>query len=105
MPVPKAYLDNNIVCGITKDDLPEGEPDALTDMLRLHSEGKVRVATSQLTRQEMGTWKGKNRPPAERIFYLMEKVEFIEDHTLLGFHNQWGRTGGCSVPLVEDDPC
>jgi hypothetical protein len=100
----KAYLDNNIVCGVTKDDLSAGESDALTDLLRLHSEGKVRVVTSELTRKEMEGWKGKNRPPAERVFYLLEKVEFLPDHQVVGFHNQWDRMGGCSYPLVADDP-
>ena len=104
MAVPKVYLDNNVVCGVTKDDLPAGEPEALTELLKLHSEGKISVVTSEVTRQEMETWRGENRPPAERVFYLLAKVEFIADQTLLGFHNQWDRMGGCSVPLVEDDP-
>jgi predicted nucleic acid-binding protein len=104
MAVAKAYLDNNVVCGVTKDDLPAGEPEALTELVRMHSEGKVRVVTSELTRKEMAAWKGKNRPPAERVFYLLEKVEFLPDHAVVGFHNQWDRTGGCSYPLAGDEP-
>jgi hypothetical protein len=74
-------------------------------MLRLHSEGKIGVVTSEVTRQEMETWRGKNRPPAERVFYLLEKVEFIQDHTVHGFANQEGPMGTvCSYPLVSDDP-
>jgi hypothetical protein len=98
------YLDNNVVCGVTKDDLPAGESDALTQLVQLHSERKVRVVTSELTRKEMEGWKGKNRPPAERVFYLLEKVEFLPDPEVVGFCNQWDRTGGWSYPLVGDDP-
>lgn len=105
MTAPKAYLDNNVVCGITKDDLPVGEPEALTDLLRLHSERKISVVTSEITRREMETWRGKNRPAAERVFYLLEKVEFIQDHTVHGFANQEGPMGTvCSYPIVSDDP-
>lgn len=105
MTVPKTYLDNNVVCGVTKDDLPAGEPEALTDLLRLHSETKIRVVTSEVTRQEIEKWKGKGRPPAERVYYLIGKVEFVQDHNVHGFANQEGPMGTvCSSPLVSDDP-
>src|SRR5262249_28823169 len=59
---------------------------------------------SELTRREMSNWQGKNREPAERVYCLLEKVEFLPDHEVVGFHNQWDRRGGCSYPLVADDP-
>jgi hypothetical protein len=105
MSVPKGCLDNKAVCDVTKNDLAASESEALTHLLRLHSEGKVRVVTSEVTRKETAVWKGANRPPAERVFYLLDKVEFIEDQILLGFHNHWDQTGGCSYPLIEEDSC
>ena len=87
MTVPKAYLDNNVVCEITKDDLPAGEPEALTDLLRLYSEEKLSVVTSQLTWQEMESGMASIARRLEG-FSLLKKVESILDHTVHGFANQ-----------------
>ncbi len=37
------------------------------------------------------------------MYARLEKVPFIEDHEVLGFHSSWDRFGGESYPLVEDD--
>src|SRR5262249_3315599 len=87
-----------------KEDLAPAEMAALTPLLQLHSDGNLRVVTSQLTRTEMESWKSPQRSPAERVFLLLQKVEFVQDHTLRGFNNQWGPMGGASCPMIEDDP-
>jgi predicted nucleic acid-binding protein len=48
----KAYLDNNIIGAIAKDDHPV-ESDALDRLLKAKDEGKVDLVTSELTLAEI----------------------------------------------------
>jgi hypothetical protein len=57
MPTVKAYLDNNIVSAIAKDDLP-AESEALDRLLKAMDEGKVQLVTSELTLQEIEKYQG-----------------------------------------------
>jgi hypothetical protein len=50
--LPCAYLDNNIVSAIAKDDEPT-ESDALDRLLEANDEGKVHLVTSKLTLMEI----------------------------------------------------
>jgi predicted nucleic acid-binding protein len=100
-----AYLDNNVVCYIGNDNLPQ-ESQSLDDLLDLSARGSIRLITSKLARDEMERCSKREhvRLPI-RIFNLLEKGPFIEDHTVLGFANQDGLRGTvCSYPLVADDP-
>ena len=99
----KSYLDNNIVSAIVKDD-QTGESQALTDLLELFDAGEVELVTSAVSLTEIKRYSGPKRVSVERTYHLLKKVPFVDDHTLLGFHNQWDHTGGASNPLVEDDP-
>ena len=104
MAAPKAYLDNNVVCAIGNDDL-KAESEAFDTLLDLSGRGEVRLVTSQLSKEEMDRCsKQEYMKVPNRIFNLLKKDPFVQDHTLLGFHNQWDRTGGSSCPLIEDDP-
>jgi hypothetical protein len=48
----KAYLDNNIVSTIAKNDTPT-ETDAIKRLLDAHDEKKVELVTSEVTLQEI----------------------------------------------------
>jgi predicted nucleic acid-binding protein len=108
---PKAYLDNNVVSAIAKDDTPT-EAKALEELLELFEAGKVQLVTSKVTGAEIARYKGPNRRIVEVIYKLLKKVPFVEDHTVLGFNNPSGHSGaasyyyfgGASYPLVADDP-
>src|SRR5262245_25686062 len=101
---PTAYLDNNVVCSIGNDDLP-AESRALDELVNLFGQGNVKLMTSKLSKDEMDKCSRQEflKLP-NRIFNLLEKGPFVEDHTLLGFHNEWGPMGGASCPLIADDP-
>lgn len=105
MAAMKAYLDNNVVCALAKDDVDAAESAALDSLMELADSDALCLQTSRLSLDEMETCsKPEKLKTARRFYRALEKGKFIEDHTLLGFHNQWDRTGGTSCPLIEDDP-
>ena len=99
----RAYLDTNIVMAIAKDDYPE-ESEALDKLLELSDGGEVEIVASELTRREIEPYKGEQSKNIQRVYRLLGKVNFLENHRLLGFHSQWDRYGGVSYPLIEDNP-
>jgi hypothetical protein len=101
----KAYLDNNVVCALGNDDLA-AESAALDELLDLRESGKVELFTSKLSKEEMAKCsKPEFMKLPRRIFSLLDKGPYFEDHTVLGFANQEGPMGTvCSYPLVSDDP-
>jgi predicted nucleic acid-binding protein len=98
----KIYLDNNIVSAIVKDDYPD-ESAALDKLLESVEARKLEIVTSELTRREIERYQGSTRKAIDRVYRLREKVSFLDDHTVLGFHSEWHSSGGASYPLVEDD--
>jgi hypothetical protein len=102
--VKTTYLDNDVICGIVKQDLEPKENEAVVGLLRLRDQGAIRLVSSEVTKQELARWKGEKRQDAEAEYENLEKVEYILDHRLIGFNNQWSRQGGWSSPMIEDDP-
>ena len=68
----QAYLDNNIVSAIAKDDEP-AESEALDRFLKAKDEGKVDLVTSELTLREIQRYQGLKRALVERTFRLLER--------------------------------
>jgi predicted nucleic acid-binding protein len=99
----KAYLDNNIVCAIAKDDYP-AESDALDRLLKAKDEGKVAVVTSEVTFQEIKRYGGPYRPPVERIFRLLEKIPITRWDELVGMHSYGDERTWITTPLIENNP-
>jgi predicted nucleic acid-binding protein len=99
----KIYLDNNIVSAIAKDDHPD-QSIALDKLLEEAESAKVEIVTSQITRKEIENYRGQHRKVIDRIYRMIGKVTFVEDHTVVGAHSHWDRFGGESFPFVEDDP-
>lgn len=59
----KAYLDNNVVSAIAKDDTP-AESGALDRLLVAHEQGNVELVTSELTLDEIKAYRGPRRSPS-----------------------------------------
>lgn len=69
----KAYLDNNAVSAIAKDDTPS-ESAALDGLLLAQEQGKIDLVTSDLSLEEIKNYVGRRRTLTERTFRLLEKA-------------------------------
>ncbi len=99
----KIYLDTNIVSALAKGDTPR-ESAALQDVLRMYQDRTVELATSELTLQEIGKYRGLGLATMETIYTHLERVPFVERYAIRGFHSQSDQLGGfVSYPLLEDD--
>jgi predicted nucleic acid-binding protein len=99
-----SYLDNAVVSAIGKGDVSASEITVLEELLTLFEAKTLDLATSSVTRQEISRYKGPKKGDIERVYARLEKVPFIEDHEVVGFHSCWDRFGDESYPLVQDDP-
>ena len=61
------------------------------------------LVTSRVTAVEIARYHGLRKPDIENVYARLEKVPFIEDHEVVGFHSYWDRFGGESYPLVRDN--
>jgi hypothetical protein len=103
MGIVKAYLDNDVVSAIAKDD-NAAESAALTRLLEAHDEGKVILVTSKVTLEEIKRYQGPLRPPVERTFRLLEKVPIVQHDELLGFHSYGDARTWIAHPLIQNNP-
>ena len=104
----KVYLDTNIVSALAKDDMP-AERGALDRLLEFSDVGKLKLVTSEITRREIQKLDSipnidKDKRHLNVVYRLLEKVEFVEDHRLLGIHSYGDRYTWINSPLIEDDP-
>ena len=99
----KAYLDNDVVSAIGKGDVSASEIAILKHLLSLFEAKKLDLVTSSITATEIARYNGLRKPDIENVYARLEKVPFIEDHEVVGFHSYWDRFGGESYPLVRDD--
>ena len=96
----KAYLDNNVVSSIVKDDI-ESQSDALSRLLEAGDQGKVQLVTSEITLEEIKRVPSKHRPPLERTFRLLEKVPVVRWEELIFITNDGS---GNNWPVIQNDP-
>ena len=108
-----AYLDNNVVSSIVRDD-NASQSKALNTLLVAHDEGRVSLVTSELTLDEIKKCPPEHRTPLERTFRLLEKVPVAQSHALLYINShgtartwinlltpQCSRTTHCSMPSLH----
>ena len=100
----KAYLDNDMVSSIARGDMPGDVEGALMQLLELGAGGRLEIVTSELARREIERYEGQDQRILNIVYLLLGKVQFVEDHKLLGFQSQWDERGGISYPLIEDHP-
>ena len=98
----KAYLDNNVVSAIAKDDTPQ-ESAALDRLLTAKEEGKIDLVTSELTLTEIKKYEGPWRKQLERTFRLLEKVPVVSWDKLLGMHSYGNERTWITTPLIQTD--
>src|SRR5437660_12739403 len=96
----KAYLDNNVVSSIVKDDI-ESQSDALSRLLEAGDQGKVQLVTSEITLEEIKRVPSRYRAPLERTFRLLEKVPVVRWEELLFITNDGS---GNNWPVIQSDP-
>jgi hypothetical protein len=99
----KAYLDNNVVSAIAKDDTA-AESDALDRLLAAKDAGRVNLVTSELTLAEIKRYAGPARKVVERTFRLLEKVPVVRWDELLGMHSYGDARTWITSPLIQNDP-
>jgi predicted nucleic acid-binding protein len=107
----KAYLDNNVISAIAKNDTPP-ESDALKRLLNAYEEGKVDLVTSEVTLQEINAYQG---PASIReTFQRIKQVPIVRWDQLSGVHSYgdertwihawwWIRTW-INAPTIHNDP-
>ena len=98
----KAYLNTNVISAIPKKEFPS-EILALNQLMDSFDAGKLDLRTSKVAHTEIERYAGMKKREMNELYHRLEKVPFVEDHELLGFHSQWDCYGGVSSPLVEDD--
>ena len=99
----KAYLDNNIVCSIVRDDNPS-QSAALSVLLEGHEQGKVSLVTSEITLEEIRRCPPEYRPPLERTFRLLAKVPVAAPQSLLYITHTYGQYGtSTNSPVFKND--
>ena len=99
----KAYLDNNIIGAIAKDDHPV-ESGALDRLLKAKDEGTIDLVTSELTLAEIKRYQGPSRFLLERTFRLLEKVDVVRWDELVGMHSYGDARTWISSPLINNYP-
>ena len=98
----KAYLDNDVVSAIGKNDTPT-ESDALDRLLAAHEQGKVDLVTSELTLGEIKAYAGPTRLPVERIYRLLQKVPVVSWSNPLFLKVLHNRSSNINSPMFETD--
>lgn len=98
----KAYLDNNVVSSIAKDDTPS-ESDAIDALMAAYDKGEVDLVTSELTLDEIRNYRGPHRKRVERTFRLLEKVPLVRWDELLGIHSYGDKYTWISSPMIQND--
>jgi hypothetical protein len=99
----KVYLDNDIVSAIGKCDVSTSELTILEELLDFFDAKELELVTSGVTAREIALYRGLAKADIEHVYSRLEKVPFIEDHEVVGFHSYWDRFGGESYLLVQDD--
>jgi hypothetical protein len=98
----KAYLDNNVVSSIVKNDTPD-QSDALNRLLAAHAGGKVSLVTSEVTHREIQDYQG-DRAPFEQTFQRLNNVPIVRWDELQGINVQIGQHTMINAPIIQNDP-
>ena len=103
MPIIKAYLDNDVVSAIAKDDNAT-ESTALDRLLGARETGLVALVTSEITLGEIRKYSGPWLKSLERTFRLLEKVPIVRWDELVGMHSYGDHRTWINSPLIQNMP-
>jgi predicted nucleic acid-binding protein len=97
----KAYLDNNVISAIAKNDTPT-ESDALKRLLKAYEEGKVDLVTSEVTLQEINKYHGS--ASVQETFQRVKKVPIVRWDQLIGTKSYGDERTWINAPVIHNDP-
>jgi predicted nucleic acid-binding protein len=95
----KAYLDNNVISAIAKNDTPS-ESDALRRLVDAYEEGKVDLVTSEVTLQEINAYQGP--ASVQETFQRLKKI--VRWDQLIGMHSHGDERTWINAPMIQNDP-
>src|SRR5690242_17342593 len=84
-PVMKVYLDHVLISGMPNRDLVAEEDEALAWLRRRSKRRGLKLVASKVHRREIERAPIQHRSKYYQALRRFREVEFIEDHTLLGF--------------------
>ena len=99
----KAYLDNDVVSAIAKDD-NASESSALDHLLVAYEERKVELVTSEITLEEINAYRGEERALVQRVFRFLEKVPIVRWDELMGVNSYGDKYTWINAPMIQNDP-
>lgn len=99
----KAYLDNNVVSSIVRDDNPS-QSQALSALLEAFDARKVELVTSEITLEEIKKCPLEHRAPLERTFRLLEKIPVTPGQVLVGINSYGDGRSWINSPVIRNDP-
>jgi len=97
-----AYLDNNVVSTIAKDDTTS-ESEALDRLLAAYDQEKINLVTSEITLGEIKAYNDPRRKQIERTFRLLEKVPAVRWDELVGMHISGDSRTWINSPMIQND--
>ena len=97
------YFDNTIISAIAKRDTP-AETEAIVQVLRADDAGRLRLWTSEVTREEIAKYEGEAKPTVEAIYLLMKKANYVKRQELLGMNVFIDKYTCINSPRIEDEP-
>lgn len=104
----KLYLDNDVFSAMlakNEPDMTEVENTAIIRIRSMAARAELMLVASEVHRREIDKVPGRHRAPYQSALAAVPRVEFVEDHTLLGFNTVGDYRGGfITHPLIEDDP-
>ncbi len=103
----KLYLDNDVFSAMMvkqEPDMTEIENAAIVRIRSKAARNELTLVASEVHRREIDKVPGQHRAPYQSALGILPQVEFVEDHTLLGFNTVGDPRGGfVTSPLIEDD--
>jgi predicted nucleic acid-binding protein len=99
----KAYLDNNVVSSIVKDD-NESQSSALTRLLEAGEQQTIELVTSEVTLEEIRRTPKQYRAPLERTFRLLEKIPVVRWDSLLYINSYGTASTWVNCPVIQNEP-
>jgi hypothetical protein len=99
----KAYLDNNVVSAIARDDT-QAESNAISSLLMAYDDSKIELVTSEVTLDEIKQYHGRGRASVERVFRRLEKVPIARWDELVGMNVHIDRHTLINSPIIQNDP-
>jgi len=102
----RVYADQVVVSTLRRWDQRPEENKAIAVLKDWHDTGQITLVVSAVHDRETATPE-QYREEQARILALFPRVEFADDHRLIGFNTMYagpgGRGGFTTHPLIEDD--